>query len=1034
MDVAKFRDNLRKWLAKPNVAGQKGENFILMFDIILRNAGDRSVIAQEWMEKTGLSFGSFKDYYTRLPDMIKDFKRTEHAIPAMAASLNTAGVEEDFAEAISNTENPDVVDPDIHQPTESVSEAGKQAAGEYNPYATYDRLKKKYDDTHEVSYEGGRARVVKKKEKEEEDAEKTAASKIAQKLLRGDQLTPEMVKQVERAFVYRWTVDNKRRGDVYHCDKCDVKNDPYVGTPSAEGHQHPTIPLQTDDEWLKEHAFYFTNAEKLLPNMHAQPAYLAKSDDASGAAPVLASVAHKFAMEKSLHQAMLPHEFNNADGQAIRNETYPNTDYVSGEADTAEFRERRVGAGSNSGDDDARGAGDLWREEFYEHRTKGISSDGLMSGIKQGVDSSSLLNLPNYTPLHKRPADPSTQRPPYSVGTRDFSEPEVWQCMDCGEVGELDNKGGGCQTCGSQSVFPVSPTGQESPELVRETSPIETEKRMIPRRQGPINAGKTAQGAGNTTVTMQNQNATFPNMPGKAQPMAVPDAIDQQAGPHSPNAPGTAPRTPALQPRIVNVPPGTESEAEMGATASAKYAADFLASLDPKTAASLKNWPTKLILALAMLLTTGGDIKAAVTQELQSRGQAVPAQLQNAQAPAQAAPVESVGEMTIEPMAPKPNSEEIVPPTKPGYNDNTEYLSPEPNAKPGANKAVPAITRPGEFAKSPKHKNLTQASYFEEPNPEEEEAGTECPRCHGTNIDFDAAGDSYAIYCEDCEEVTYRGNLVPASGQVHSDEHEAAGETNPLFQDLDGVWVSGQAPTDEEIKILGTYLAEGGQAGNAPSGIMVAEKWRAARWPMSGEKDQEFLKSVGIKGAALTPAPIANFAEELSDAYSTDNYGGNWGPCIKMMRSRGFDDRAIEAIIRSKHTRWAADSDDRPHGRANSASLAKYLSKQGMTPDSPEVKALVSETFGSYHLEAAAAPTVSPNVQQNMNIVKPQAQAPGPGGSTVAIMPGEEEGEQPGGLRRHTVEPELPNAKYHMMGALIASEEERLAREAGLEE
>jgi hypothetical protein len=66
-----------------------------------------------------------------------------------------------------------------------------------------------------------------------------------------------------------------------------------------------------------------------------------------------------------------------------------------------------------------------------------------------------------------------------------------------------------------------------------------------------------------------------------------------------------------------------------------------------------------------------------------------------------------------------------------------------------------------------------------------------------------------------------------------------------------------------------------------------------------------------------------------------------------------------------------------------------------------------------------------------MNLVRPQMPTAGPGGSTVAIIPGEGQGEEDAGtLRRHTVEPELPNAKYHMMGALVASEEDRLTKQA----
>src|ERR1700675_5053575 len=74
---------------------------------------------------------------------------------------------------------------------------------------------------------------------------------------------------------------------------------------------------------------------------------------------------------------------------------------------------------------------------------------------------------------------------------------------------------------------------------------------------------------------------------------------------------------------------------------------------------------------------------------------------------------------------------------------------------------------------------------------------------------------------------------------------------------------------------------------------------------------------------------------------------------------------------------------------------------------------------------AAPAPVVSPNVQQNMNLVRPQMAPASPGGSVVAIQPGQNEGE-PDAPSKHTVEPELANAKYHMMGSLAAAEEQRL--------
>lgn len=85
------------------------------------------------------------------------------------------------------------------------------------------------------------------------------------------------------------------------------------------------------------------------------------------------------------------------------------------------------------------------------------------------------------------------------------------------------------------------------------------------------------------------------------------------------------------------------------------------------------------------------------------------------------------------------------------------------------------------------------------------------------------------------------------------------------------------------------------------------------------------------------------FAEELSDAYSTESYRGGWIGCIKMLRRRGYDDRQIEAIIRSKWTRWAGDHSSNRYGMHTSTDLAKFL--DGMKNLKAEVEALTAETF-----------------------------------------------------------------------------------------
>jgi hypothetical protein len=92
---------------------------------------------------------------------------------------------------------------------------------------------------------------------------------------------------------------------------------------------------------------------------------------------------------------------------------------------------------------------------------------------------------------------------------------------------------------------------------------------------------------------------------------------------------------------------------------------------------------------------------------------------------------------------------------------------------------------------------------------------------------------------------------------------------------------------------------------------------------------------------------IKQFADELSDAYSTDNYvNSNWAPSIRMLRNLGFSDANIEAIIRSKWTRWAADCSNKRYGRNTSVDLYRFLHSMNDLAD--QVEELTKETFGGY--------------------------------------------------------------------------------------
>ena len=95
----------------------------------------------------------------------------------------------------------------------------------------------------------------------------------------------------------------------------------------------------------------------------------------------------------------------------------------------------------------------------------------------------------------------------------------------------------------------------------------------------------------------------------------------------------------------------------------------------------------------------------------------------------------------------------------------------------------------------------------------------------------------------------------------------------------------------------------------------------------------------------VTKLSVQELNDNLQDAYSTDNYNDNWSPCIKMLRKRGYNDKQVEAIIRSKWTRWAADGSGKRYGHVNSVDLARFLDSQKNLE--AEVAELVTGTFPS---------------------------------------------------------------------------------------
>ena len=80
-------------------------------------------------------------------------------------------------------------------------------------------------------------------------------------LIRGDRLTHKQKEIVLCAFIYRWTADNGARETVWQ---------------GIQG--KPTIELISDEQWIKEHAFYFHKSGERLSNkkteVWAVPAYM----------------------------------------------------------------------------------------------------------------------------------------------------------------------------------------------------------------------------------------------------------------------------------------------------------------------------------------------------------------------------------------------------------------------------------------------------------------------------------------------------------------------------------------------------------------------------------------------------------------------------------------------------------------------------------------------------------------------------------------------------------------------------------------
>jgi hypothetical protein len=112
----------------------------------------------------------------------------------------------------------------------------------------------------------------------------------------------------------------------------------------------------------------------------------------------------------------------------------------------------------------------------------------------------------------------------------------------------------------------------------------------------------------------------------------------------------------------------------------------------------------------------------------------------------------------------------------------------------------------------------------------------------------------------------------------------------------------------------------------------------------------------GAVGGTVNPSSRRAIARTVAaaceDAYSFDRYR-SWPAVSEAFLKAGLDPLQAEAMMRSKHTRWAADASNRAYGRATSTDITKYITKY-ITNLDVVARHICKETFGVTHQEDPA--------------------------------------------------------------------------------
>jgi len=186
---------------------------------------------------------TFVSLMSQIDKEIKEREEKEETQPTRSRPAKASSVKDDIAESTSEVVSPVTIDNDIQQPTVSVAEAGKTATTNdvLNQYfdKTADAMKCKKCGKETPSVPAYFSTIagfehLRTNHKDLYDAAMAQSGHKTAKLIAGKDLTPEMRKQVENAFVYRWTSDNPHRIQNYSCSQCDIA-DPYVNEVHAEG-------------------------------------------------------------------------------------------------------------------------------------------------------------------------------------------------------------------------------------------------------------------------------------------------------------------------------------------------------------------------------------------------------------------------------------------------------------------------------------------------------------------------------------------------------------------------------------------------------------------------------------------------------------------------------------------------------------------------------------------------------------------------------------------------------------------------------